>query len=77
MTNARSAIPSGQGTRRVGTPPVTSLLAGVPTHVVSRRLGHRSVQTTLDIYGHVTQDAELAALANWRSIVSSWEVHDG
>jgi integrase len=53
------------------------LLAGVPTHVVSRRLGHRSVQTTLDIYGHVTQDAELAALANWRSIVSSWEVPDG
>lgn len=46
------------------------LLVGVPAHVVSRRLGHRSVQTTLDIYGHVTEDAELAALANWRSVVS-------
>ena len=50
------------------------LLAGIPPHVVSRRLGHRSVQTTLDIYGHVTEDAELAALANWRSVVSGWEV---
>jgi integrase len=25
----------------------------VPVHVVARRLGHRKIQTTLDIYGHV------------------------
>jgi integrase len=49
------------------------LLAGSPLHVVSRRLGHRDVQTTLNTYGHVTQDAELAALANWRDVVAGWE----
>jgi integrase len=49
------------------------LLAGTPLHVVSRRLGHRSVQTTINTYGHVTQDAELEALANWRDLVAGWE----
>ncbi|MDJ0362225.1 tyrosine-type recombinase/integrase [Rhodococcus sp. H29-C3] len=49
------------------------LLAGTPLHVVSRRLGHRDVQTTTNTYGHVTEDAELAALANWRHIVQGWE----
>lgn len=49
------------------------LLSGTPTHVVSRRLGHTSVQTTMNIYGHVTDDAELAALANWRDYVAGWE----
>ena len=34
------------------------LLAGVPLHVVSRRLGHADVQTTMDLYGWVTEDAE-------------------
>lgn len=49
------------------------LLAGTPLHVVSRRLGHRDVQTTTNTYGHVTDDAELAALANWRQVVQGWE----
>lgn len=49
------------------------LLAGTPLHVVSRRLGHQDVQTTTNTYGHVTDDAELAALANWRDMVSGWE----
>lgn len=49
------------------------LLAGTPLHVVSRRLGHRDVQTTTNTYGHVTDDAELAALANWRQMVQGWE----
>lgn len=48
------------------------LLAGTPLHVVSRRLGHRDVQTTTNTYGHVTDDAELAALANWRQCVDGW-----
>ena len=34
------------------------LLAGTPLHVVSRRLGHRDVQTTTTTYGHVTDDAD-------------------
>lgn len=43
------------------------LLAGTPLHVVSRRLSHRSVQTTTNTYAHVTVDAELEALGDWRS----------
>jgi site-specific recombinase XerD len=49
------------------------LLAGTPLHVVSRRLGHQSVQTTINTYGHVTEDAELEALANWHEVVKGWE----
>ena len=56
MTNARSAIRSGQGIRRVGTPPVTSLLAGEPVHVVAARLGHADPSVTLRVYAHVIQD---------------------
>ena len=51
------------------------LLAGTPVHVVSRRLGHESVQTTMNTYGHVTEDAELEALANWREVVAGWEAN--
>jgi integrase len=53
------------------------LLAGVPLHVVSRRLGHRDIQTTINTCGHFTDDAELAALANWSDIVRGWELGDG
>jgi integrase len=48
------------------------LLAGVPVHVVSRRLGHADVQTTLNTYGHVTQDAELRAAADWTALTARW-----
>jgi integrase len=37
------------------------LAAGIPIHVVSRRLGHESIQTTVDRYGHLLPDAQLAA----------------
>lgn len=50
------------------------LLAGTPLHVVSRRLGHRSVQTTTTTYAHVTADAELAALSDWSRVVQGWGV---
>ncbi|SDS46427.1 Phage integrase family protein [Paraoerskovia marina] len=51
----------------------TALLrAGTPLHVVSARLGHRSVQTTTNTYGHVTDDAVLAALANWHEVAAGW-----
>lgn len=53
------------------------LLAGTPLHVVSRRLGHRSVQTTMSTYAHVTADAELAALSDWSRVVQGWGVHHG
>jgi site-specific recombinase XerD len=48
------------------------LLAGVPMHVVSRRLGHADVQTTINTYAHVTEDAELRACADWQKITQSW-----
>lgn len=50
------------------------LLTGTPVHVVSRRLGHADVQTTLNTYAHVTDDAEMQAMANWRAFTASWRV---
>lgn len=47
-------------------------LAGAPPLYVSRRLGHADVTTTLDRYGWVTDDAELAAL-EWRRVASGWK----
>jgi integrase len=42
----------------------TDLLhAGVPVKVVSERLGHSSVSTTLDVYAHVLPDMQEAAAA--------------
>ena len=49
------------------------LLAGVPEHVVMRRLGHADVQTTLSTYGWVTQDAEMRSLAGWKNYVAGWK----
>lgn len=37
------------------------LARGVPIHVVSARLGHESIKTTVDTYGHLLPDAQLAA----------------
>jgi site-specific recombinase XerD len=53
------------------------LLAGVPEHVVMRRLGHADIQTTIDLYGWVTEDAELRAVAGWRGFCESWRLGDG
>lgn len=50
------------------------LLAGTPEWVVSRRLGHAHVQTTLDLYGWVREDDALRAAANWSSYASGWQV---
>lgn len=48
------------------------LLSGVPVHVVSRRLGHRDVQTTLNTYAWATEDSELRSVAEWRQITAPW-----
>ena len=53
------------------------LLAGVREHVVMRRLGHADIQTTIDLYGWVTEDAELRAVAGWRGFSEGWRVSDG
>ncbi|MFI7707377.1 tyrosine-type recombinase/integrase [Nonomuraea sp. NPDC049480] len=52
------------------------LLAGVAEWVVSRRLGHAHVQTTLDLYGWVTEDEALRAAANWKTYTTAWQVSD-
>ena len=48
------------------------LMAGVPVHVVSRRLGHADVQTTLELYAHVTEDADIRSVAEWRAFTAGW-----
>jgi integrase len=54
------------------------LLAGTPEWVVSRRLGHAHVQTTIDLYGWVREDEALKAAANWKTYTSGWRAgHDG
>lgn len=48
---------------------VSWLLArGVPLNVVQARLGHESIKTTVDTYGHLMPDAQVAA-ANAASMV--------
>lgn len=37
------------------------LAAGIPIHVVQIRLGHESIKTTVDTYGHLLPDAQIAA----------------
>ena len=53
------------------------LLAGTAEWVVSRRLGHAHVQTTLDLYGWVGEEEALRAAANWAAYASGWQVTDG
>ena len=40
----------------------TMLEAGAPIHVVSRILGHSGINITVDIYGHVTDEAARSAI---------------
>ena len=49
------------------------LISGTPEWVVSRRLGHAHVQTTLDLYGWVGEDEALRAAANWKSYTNGWK----
>ena len=48
------------------------LLSESPVHVVSRRLGHADIQTTLNIYVWVTEDEELRTLSDWKALASKW-----
>jgi integrase len=50
------------------------LISGVPEWVVSRRLGHAHVQTTLDLYGWVSEDEALRVAANWKNYTDGWKV---
>ncbi len=42
-----------------------------------RRLGHADIQTTINLYGWVSDDAELAAVADWRSWCAGWRGLNG
>ncbi|KAA9394780.1 site-specific integrase [Kocuria coralli] len=39
------------------------IAAGVPLTVIQRRLGHESIKTTSDLYGHLADDADAQAAA--------------
>jgi integrase len=53
----------------------TALLAsGVPLHVVTRRLGHSHVQTTMDLYGWVTEEMADRTVAEWRAFTAGWQL---
>jgi integrase len=41
------------------------LAAGVPVAVVSARLGHKSIRTTLDIYSHMITGQDEEAVQKW------------
>lgn len=48
------------------------LLNGTPHHVVMRRLGHADIQTTMSLYGWVTEEAEMRSLADWGRFAEGW-----
>ena len=50
------------------------LMSGIPEHVVSRRLGHVDIQTTQNLYGWVSEDAEQRTVAEWQSLTAGWRV---
>ena len=41
------------------------LASGVPVPAVSARLGHTSIRTTLDIYGHMIHGQDEEAVPKW------------
>lgn len=50
------------------------LLSGAPLHVVMRRLGHAHVQTTIDLYGWVTEEAAARPASEWRRFTAGWDL---
>jgi integrase len=49
------------------------LLAGIPEHVVQRRLGHGDISTLMTTYAHVTEDAAMRAAADWKLLAARWK----
>jgi integrase len=48
------------------------LMSGIADHVVSRRLGHLDIQTTQNLYGWVSEDAEQRTVAQWQELTAGW-----
>ena len=49
----------------------TMLEAGIPIHVVSRQLGHSSINITVDVYGHVSDTGAKAAMETLGRLLNS------
>jgi integrase len=58
----------------IGTLPVTSMRDRENVKVVSERLGHTSVTTTLRIYAHVMPGDQRQAAARFAALVAGAEV---
>jgi len=52
------------------------LMSGIAEHVVSRRLGHLDIQTTQNLYGWVSEDAEQRTVAQWRQLTAAWRTDE-
>ena len=48
------------------------LMSGIAEHVVSRRLGHLDIQTTQNLYGWVSEEAEQRTVAQWQALSAGW-----
>lgn len=48
----------------------TLLAHGVPIHAVSRRLGHEKISTTVDTYGFLTPDMQVAGLDTMERVLA-------
>lgn len=48
------------------------LLSRVAEHVVSRRLGHADIQTTQNLYGWLSEEAEQRTVAQWQQLTAGW-----
>lgn len=48
----------------------TLLAAGVPIHAISRRLGHERISTTVDTYGFLTPEAQVAGLDTMDAVLA-------
>jgi site-specific recombinase XerD len=71
----RGQIPAGWSPHWLRHTHATALLlSGVPLHVVTRRLGHAHVQTTMDLYGWVTEEAAARPVAEWRRFAAGWQL---
>jgi integrase len=52
------------------------LLCGIAEHVVSRRLGHLDIQTTQNLYGWVSEEAEQRTVAQWQQLTATWRTDE-
>ena len=52
------------------------LMSGVAEHVVSRRLGHLDVQTTQNLYGWVSEEAEQRTVVQWQTLTAGWRTDE-